>query len=170
MKMLIPGIVCLLLATCMLHGQVYVQLEKSGSFRTTRFSPGDMLTFRLKNDHTGWHERMIWSVDVEKNKIGFGDVVVPVDSIDAILLDKKAAGAQIIGSALQIGGINMILFTAYDAIFRDTDVDWTAMGAAVLNIGVGTAIKKIFRRAVFRPGPRKRIRLLDLNFQDPNKS
>lgn len=157
--------------TCLMPGganaQYYVQLEKAGSLKTTRFAPGDILTFQLKNDDKGWNERPIWSIDVERNRIIFPDVVVHVDSIEAIRLERKAAGAKILGSALQVGGINVMLFEGYEAIFRDTSLDWSAMAAGVLNIGVGTAIKAIFRRKVFRPGPYRRIRLLDLHFQNP---
>jgi hypothetical protein len=85
-------------------------------------------------------------------------------------MDRKALGAQIIGGALQVGGINVMSFTAYEAIFRDADVEWGAMAAGLLNVAAGTGIKRLFRRKVFRVGEWKRIRLLDLNFMNaPNQ-
>lgn len=164
---------CFLITVCFFlpaQAQVFLQLEKAGTLKTIRYNEGDILTFRLKNDDKGWYERPIISLDVAKNRIIFSDVVMPVDSIDAIRLEKKAAVAQILGTALQVGGINLILFTSYDAIFRDRDLDWTAMGSGVLNIVAGSALKKIFRHAVFRINDRKRIRLLDLNFSEPVKT
>lgn len=161
---------CLLAGMLLLipvYGQFYVQLERTGTLRTIRYSPGDVLTFRLVNDDKGWYDRMITSIDVKGNRIIFPDVVVPVDSIESILLDKKAVGAKIIGGALQGGGINMILFSAYYAIFRDTSLDWTAVLSGVANIGIGMAITRLFRHKEFRIGSRKRIRLLDLNFTPP---
>ncbi len=146
-------------------GQVYVQLEKSGTLRTVRYAAGDVLTFQLKHDDAGWYDRTIYDLDIEHQKIIFPDVVVSIDSIEAIRLNKKATAAQIIGTAMQAGGINLILFTGYYAIFEDRNVDWKAMTSAVLDIAAGTAIKRIFRHKVFRPGPRKHIRLLDLRFQ-----
>jgi hypothetical protein len=125
---------------------------------------GDVLTFALRNDDTGWHDRRIQSLDIPGNRIIFPDVIVHVDSITMIRIDRKARGAQIIGSALQVGGINVMTFTAYEAIFRDTKLEWGAMAAGLLNVGVGTGIKRLFRRKVFRVGPWKKIRLLDLNF------
>jgi hypothetical protein len=80
------------------------------------------------------------------------------------LIDLNARGAHIIGSALEVGGINVMSFSAYEAIFRDTKLEWGAMAAGLLNVGVGTGIKRLFRRKVFRVGPWKKIRLLDLNF------
>jgi hypothetical protein len=146
-------------------GQIYLQLERSGSLKTLRYSPGDILTFSLKNDDKGWHERFIVSLDAAQNRIVLQDVVISLDSIESILLERKAAGAQIVGTALQAGGINLILYAGQDAIFRDRDFDWTATVSGLLNIIVGTAIKKIFRRSVFRISPRKRLRIVDLNFR-----
>jgi hypothetical protein len=145
--------------------QVFLQLEKSGTLKTIRYYEGDVLTFRLRNDDKGWHERTIVSLDTEGRRIIFPGVAVHIDSMEAIRLDRKAVAAQIVGSALQIGGINLMLFEGYEAIFTSNDVDWVAFASGALNIGVGTLVKKIFRRAVFRVSPRKRLRVLDLNFK-----
>ncbi|HLF65945.1 MAG TPA: hypothetical protein VI603_19435 [Saprospiraceae bacterium] len=153
--------------TASIHAQIYLQLEKAGTLKTIRYSEGDVLIFRLKNDDKGWYERIILSLDVKRNRLIFPDVVIPIDSIEAIRLERKAVAAQIIGTALQAGGINLMLFTGYDAIFHDRDVDWTSMGSGFLNIAIGTVLKRIFRHAVFRISTRKRLRLLDLNFEEP---
>ena len=144
--------------------QIYVQLERAGTLKTTRFTSGDVLTFQLRNDDTGWNERMIHSIDVERNRINFGDVIVHVDSITAIRFEGRSLAPVILGTALQVGGVNLMLYVGYDAIFRDSKLDWTAMGFGVLNIAAGTAIKRVFKYKIFKPGPYKRIRLLDLNF------
>lgn len=165
MKYLIPFfVVCI---TGSLHAQVFLQLERTGTFKTIRFTEGDILTFRIRNDDKGWYERTIVSIDAAHGKIVFPDVVMHVDSLEAIRLEKKAVVAQILGTALQVGGINLLLFTGYDAVFRDRDLDWTAMGSGALNIITGSVLKKIFRHAVFRINARKRVRLIDLNFTDP---
>ena len=147
--------------------QIYLQLEKAGTLRTIRYTEGDALTFQLRNDDKGWYERTIVSIDVSRNRLVFPDVVIHIDSIAMIKLERKAVAAQIIGTALQAGGINLILFTGYNAIFQDRALDWTAVSSGVLNIALGTFLKKIFRYSVFRIGPRKRLRLLDLNFEEP---
>jgi len=150
-----------------MDAQMYVQLERTGSFKTIRYSQGDMLTFKLRNDDKGWYERTIISMDIPGRQILFADVTIHVDSIEAIRLRKEAKGAQLIGTALQGGGIQMILFTGYSSIFLDRGLDWTAMISGVLNIALGTAVKKVFRGGVFKVNSRKRIRLLDLNFSEP---
>jgi hypothetical protein len=150
--------------------QVFLQLEKTGTLKTFRYTEGDLLTFRLKNDDKGWYERTIVSIDAPGNRLVFPDVSLSVDSIEAIRLERKAVGAQILGGALQIGGINQILFTAYYAIFQDRKLDWTSMGFGALNVVVGTVLKRLFRHPVFRVSQRKRLRLIDLNFSAPMKS
>jgi hypothetical protein len=165
MKYLILPVLCVLFIP--VQAQVFLQLERAGTLKTIRYTEGDMLTFRLKNDDKGWYDRTIVSIDAAKNRIIFPDVIIHTDSIDAIRLEKKAVVAQILGTALQVGGINLILFTGYDAIFRDRDLDWTSMASGGLNIAVGTLLKKVFRHAVFRISSRKRVRLIDLRFSDP---
>jgi hypothetical protein len=144
-------------------------LERAGTLKTIRYSAGDQLTFQLKHDDTGWNERTIVSIDVSGDRLVFPDVVIHVDSIAAIQLYRKALAAQILGTALQGGGINLILFTGYDAIFRERDLDWTAVASGIANIAVGTVVKHIFRHPVFRISPRKRLRLLDLNFSEMDR-
>ena len=150
--------------------QLFLQLEKAGTLKTIRYTEGDLLTFRLKNDDKGWYERTIVSIDVPGNRIIFPDVTLSVDSIEAIRLERKAIVAQLLGSALQVGGINQILFTAYYAIFQDRKLQWSSMGFGALNIVVGTVLKRLFRRPVFHINQRKRLRLIDLNFGAPMKT
>ena len=153
------------------HSQKFLQLEKSGSLKSTRFYPGDELTFRLKNDDTGWYTRLIYDFDLENNLILVQGHELPLDSISMIRLPRTKA-MQIVGGALQVGGINMILFSAYYSIFRDYDADWSTILSGVANIAVGTALRSLFASKRFKPGKRKRLRLLDLNFSAPipNKS
>lgn len=147
--------------------QKYLQLERAGSLKTIRFTEGDMLTFRLRDDDKGWYERMILSIDTKTNRIIFPDVVVHIDSIDAIRLNKKAVVSQILGTTLQVGGVNIILFTAYYSIFQDVDLEWASLASGAANIVVGTILKKLFRHKTFRISDRKRVRLLDLYFREP---
>lgn len=152
------------------NAQLFLQLEKAGTLKTIRYTEGDLLTFRLKNDDKGWYERTIVSIDPQGNRIIFPDVTLSVDSIEAIRLERKAIVAQILGGALQVGGINQILFTAYYAIFQNRKLDWTSLGFGALNVIVGTVLKRLFRHPVFRVNQRKRLRLIDLNFGVPMKS
>ncbi len=163
-------ILIILLLEANANAQIYLQLEKAGTLKTIRYSEGDVLTFRLKNDDKGWYDRTIVSIDVQGKRLIFPDVVMSVDSIDAIRLDRKAVGAQILGGALQVGGINQILFNGYYAIFQDRKLEWGSMGFGALNIVVGTVLKRLFRHPVFNISERKRLRLIDLNFSAPLKT
>lgn len=150
--------------------QVYLQLEKYGTLNTVRFIEGDILTFRLKNDDKGWNERPIASIDVKGNRLIFPDVVVPLDSIDAIRLDKKAVVSQIIGTALQSGGVSTMMFISYDAVFNDRPIEWKTFVSGAAGVAVGTLLKKMFKHRTFQISERKRLRLIDLYFSEPQKS
>lgn len=152
------------------YGQKMLQLEKAGSLKSTRFFVGDEMTFRLKNDDKGWYTRIIHDFDLNNNWIVFHQYTLPLDSIEMIQLDRNHA-MQIVGGALQGGGINMVLFSTYYSIFQDRDLDWSTIISGVANVGIGTAIRKLFRKKRFKPGKHKRLRLLDVSFGPPqNKS
>jgi hypothetical protein len=146
------------------NAQKIVQLEKSGSLRTQRLYIGDEIVFKLKNDETGWYERVINDIDPIRKLIILHDVVIHVDSIDSVQLPAKAFLPVLFGGAFQVGGINLILFNLYYSIFRDQKLEWTSIAFGGINYLVGTLIRKIGRQKIFRTGVRKRIRLLDLNF------
>jgi hypothetical protein len=149
--------------------QIYLQLEKAGTLKTTRYEMGDEITFQLKNDDKGWHTRRISGIDVRNNKVIFPDVVVHLDSIYAIQLSGKSKIMQIVGTAMQAGGVNMMLFAAFGEVFyKEYEFDWKTLASGALNVVAGTIIKKIFQKRVFKISPRKRLRLIDLNFSAPS--
>lgn len=147
-------------------GQKFLQLEKSGTLKTVRFYAGDALTFRIRNDETGWHTRYIQDFDLVQDKIIFPNLDLPVDSISMIRLPRTRA-MHIIGRALQAGGINTILFSATYSAFDNREIDWTAMTTGAANIAVGTLFTSQFRTKRFKVGKRKRLRLLDISFPEP---
>ena len=147
-------------------GQKCLQLEKYGSLSKDRFYIGDDITFRLFNDDKGWYTRTITDFDVKNGYlISFSDRI-PVDSIAALQLDRGPA-AQIIGGALQVGGASTIMFSAAYPVFNGQPVDWVGVGSGAIVMGIGTLLRKLFRKKQFKIGKRKRLRLLDLNFGPP---
>lgn len=146
--------------------QKFLQLERSGSLKTIRFGVGDELIFKLKGDDHGWYSRFIQDIDPDRNAIIFSkESLIYPDSIDAIRLpDSKLL--QITGYALQAGGANMILFSAYYSIFQDRKLDGVTILSGAGNIIVGQLLRTVLARRKFKPGKRKRLRLLDLRFSD----
>lgn len=146
--------------------QKFLQLERSGSLKTIRFGIGDEMVFKLKGDDHGWYSRFIQDIDMNRGAIVFSkESIISPDSIEAIRLpDSKLL--QIAGYALQVGGANMILFSAYYSIFQDRKLDGVTMLSGVGNILVGQLLRKVLAKRKFKPGKRKRLRLLDLRFSE----
>ena len=159
-------VLSILCATPSAYSQKLLQLEKSGSLKTVRFYTGDVMTFMLRNDDKGWHTRTIEDFDLANNRIVFHNYVLPLDSIEMIQLNRNQV-MQIVGGALQGGGVNMMLFSTYYSVFRDRSMEWGTFISGAANVGIGTLLRKLFRKKRFKPGKRKRLRLLDLNFGPP---
>jgi len=154
-------IVALLLSSINLGAQKFLQLEKSGSFKTVRFYIGQDITFQLLNDSKGWHTRTITDIDVDGGHLIFFNHPLHIDSIAVIQLP-RTNGMQIVGMALQVGGANSILFSIAYPIFQSQPVNWAGVGYGALGIAIGTAIRALFKTKRFVPGKRKRLRLLDV--------
>ncbi len=147
--------------------QKLLQLEKYGSLKNVRFYIGEELKFQLRNDDKGWYTRTITDIDVDNGYLIFVNYPLHIDSIAMIQLPRTSA-MQIVGGALQVGGINSIVFSlGYNPIFRNEPVNWEGVGFGALGILVGTVIRKLFKTKKFKLGKRKRLRLLDLSFGPP---
>jgi hypothetical protein len=157
-------IVLLLLVSAHLRAQKLLQLEKSGTLKTVRFYIGQDITFQLRNDDKGWLTRTITDIDVDGGHLVFQNHSLHIDSIAVIRLPRTNA-MQIAGVALQVGGVNAIIFSlGYSPIFKNEPVNWGGVGFGALGIAVGTALRQLFKTKKFKPRKRKRLRLLDLNF------
>ncbi len=155
-------IVLLLLSSTSLGAQKFLQLEKGGSFKYTRYYIGEDIVFKLHNDDKGWHTRTITDIDVDGNRLVFFNHPLPIDSIAMIRLPGSKVW-QIAGLTLQVGGANAILFSlGYNPIFNNEPVNWGGVGTGALGIAIGTAIRQLTKTKKFVPGPRRRLRLLDV--------
>ena len=160
-------IVLLLLSCTNLAAQKFLQLEKGGSFKYTRYYIGEDIVFKLHNDDKGWHTRTITGIDVDGDRLIFFNHPLPIDSIAAIQLPGSKVW-QITGLALQVGGANAILFSlGYNPIFKNEPVNWGGVATGALGIAIGTAIRQFTKNKRFVPGPRKKLRLLDVSFGPP---
>jgi hypothetical protein len=146
-----------------------LQLEKGGSQRTTKIHIGETIIFQLKNDDTGWYERVIFDIHPNTGYLDLEGVQIHVDSITKLKFDKRPFVPNLIGTALQAGGINMILFDVSRGLVWDKErgINGPTIASGFANIAVGTLLKKIFNAKKFKVTKRKRLRLLDLSFGDP---
>ena len=152
-------------ATCA-TAQKCLQMERYGSLKKQRLYIGDDITFKLKNDDTGWHTRPIIDFDVDGGYIVSINYRVHIDSIASIQLDKRN-GMKFLGSVFLVGGANTILFSIAYPLFNQRDPEWVGVAWGAGFLGLGTLISMLDRQKQFKIGKRKRLRLLDLNFGPP---
>jgi hypothetical protein len=148
------------------NAQKVLQLEKGGVQRTVKIHIGETITFKLKNDDTGWYERTIFDIYPNTGHLNLEGVQVHIDSIAKLKFEKRPFVPHLVGTALQGGGANMILFDLSRGLIWDKErgVDGGTIISGAANIGIGTLLKKIFSRKKFKVTKRKRLRLLDLDF------
>lgn len=151
---------CLQMATA----QKTLLIERRGSPVTQRIQLYDDLTFKLKDDQAGWYTRTIYDLDANAQLIFLGDSWVSVDDIDRIRLRRQRALPNILGGALQVGGISMFFGDVWYTLAGSPEFSQGGMEFGVLNFAVGTAIRKLFAPIKYNIGKKRRLRVVDLTF------
>jgi hypothetical protein len=146
------------------HAQKMLLIERRGTPVTQRIEIYDELTFQLSNDDAGWYTRTILDLDPNAQLIFIGDTWVSVDDIVKIKLKRQRALANILGGALQVGGISMFLGDVWYTVAGNPEFSQGGMEFGVLNFAVGTAIRKVFAPIRYRMGTKRRLRVVDLTF------
>jgi hypothetical protein len=139
-------------------------IERRGSPMTQRIQLYDDLTFKLKDDQVGWYTRTIYDLDANAQLIFLGDSWVSVDDIDRIKLRRQRALPNILGGALQVGGISMFFGDVWYTLAGHPEFSQGGMEFGVLNFAVGTAIRKLFAPIKYNIGKKRRLRVVDLTF------
>jgi hypothetical protein len=139
-------------------------IERRGTPVTQRIEIYDDLTFQLRNDDAGWYTRTILDLDPNAQLIFMGDTWVSIDDIVKIKLSRQRAIANILGGALQVGGISMFLGDVWYTVAGNPEFSQGGMEFGVLNFVVGTAIRKVFAPIRYRIGNKRRLRVVDLTF------
>lgn len=122
------------------------------------------LTFQLANDDAGWYTRQILGMDANSQTIMLGDSWVNIKDITRIKLKKQRAIANILGGALQVGGITMFLNDVWYTIQGDPQYSEGGMQWGLVNFAVGTGIRLLWAPIKYRMGNRIRLRVVDLTF------
>jgi hypothetical protein len=148
----------------LLTAQKYVLIEKAGNLHTERIPMYEELTFQIKDDKVGWYTRQILDMDPNGQMILLGESWVPINTIARIKLNRKRAWPNIIGGALQVGGISMFMGDVWFTIAGEPQYSQGGMEFGLINFGVGTLIRALFSPIVYDLGNRKRLRVVDLTF------
>ncbi len=144
--------------------QKLLLIELRGSPVTQRIEMYEDLTFQLKDDPAGWYTRTIVDVDPNAQLIFFGDSWVAIEDIARIKLKRQRAIANILGGALQVGGISMFMGDVWYTLAGNPEFSEGGMEYGLLNFAVGTGIRKIFAPIRYKIGKKRRLRAVDLTF------
>lgn len=122
------------------------------------------LTFKLKDDKTGWNTRQILDMNPDGQMILLGDTWVPIQEIEWIKMKKQRVIANVLGGALQVGGISMFLGDLWFTAVGNPEYSEGGMEFGLLNFAVGTGIRLLFAPITHKFDKRKRLRVVDLTF------
>lgn len=153
-------IICVLQVTA----QKYLLIEKAGNPRTERIAMYDDLTFQLKDDKVGWYTRRILDMDPDGQMIMLGESWIALKDIARIKLERKRVWANIIGGALQVGGISMFMGDLWFTAVGEPQYSEGGMQFGLINFAVGTTIRWLFSPIIYNMGKQKRLRVVDLTF------
>ncbi len=159
--------VCLLLFVFYLpsgQAQKVLLIELRGSPVTQRIEMYDELTFQLKEDRAGWYTRTIYDLDVNGQLILLGEAWVDIKDIDRIKLKRQRTLVNILGGALQAGGISMFFGDVWYTVSGNPEFSQGGMEFGVINFAVGTAARKLFAPIKYKIGKKRRLRVVDLTF------
>ena len=167
LRLLMP-ITFLLVTVFESSGQKVLQLETRGKIKTKKFYEGDELYVKLKIDKF-WRQATIIDIQVDDNIVEFDFGSVTLDEIEKFKTPKQNIRGRRIRRSMLMSGASFALFTPLELIYQD-DPNYNLI-AGGLSIGVlGVLLKPIVDMiSMHRIGGRKRLRLLDLSFQAPDR-
>ena len=145
-----------------LGAQKAIQLEKGGSFKTTKFFIGDQLVYRLKSDPKHWLREFITEIHIDEGLIEFENRVVPIGDIYAIQTQNGTKTIRSVSWLLTYFSGTWTFWTLVSLAYGDP------LALSTVIIGVGSfAIGQLLKLAFFkthRIKGRKRLRMIDLTF------
>ena len=145
--------------------QKFLQIEKYGKTKVTKFYIGDELTYQIKGDKKTWYTGTINDLIIDENLILFENRAVKMKDITAIRTFKNAVLSRSLSFQLYAfaGGFGLFSLLA-------SAVGWWQISAFTI-IVVGTAflagllVRHIFKWKTYKLGKRKWLRMLDLTPQ-----
>ncbi len=147
-----------------ISAQQYLLIEKRGNPRTERIAVYDKITFQLHDDEKIWYTRQILGLNADAQLIELGDSWLPLSDLSSIKLQRERAWVNILGTALQAGGISMILGDAWFTIQHMPEYSAGGWEFGLINLGVGTGLKAVLSPIIYKLGGRHRLRIVDLTF------
>ncbi len=157
--------IALLLVSCTIHAQKFIQMDMFGKKKAMRFNVGDELRFKVKGDDK-FYILPIVDLDETTNKIILpkGEVFLHEIAEIQILNDRKTQqvlGTKLFNFGLAFMGIGVLDAVLFGSIFT---IGGAVVGGA--SAVAGAILYWGFRKRTFRINERRQLRILNLNLED----
>ncbi len=145
--------------------QLYLQMERYGQARVTKFAPGTELTYRLEGQKE-WETAVLERILPEENKILLGIHYLDPAQISAIRSFHPRRWSRPIGTNLYIFGASWTGFSL-GAWIADRNDPYSAGDAIVTATALtsGFLLQKLFSHKTYRMGEKRWLRILDMRVQ-----
>jgi len=144
------------------YSQKFLQIEKYGKTKVTKFYIGDELTYQIKGDKKTWYKGTITDLIIDENLIVFENRAVKMKDITAIRTFIHAGLSRSLSFQLYafVGGFGLFSLLA-------TAVGWWQISTfTIIVVGsaflAGLLLRHIFKWKTYKLGKRKWLRMLDL--------
>ena len=144
--------------------QKVLQIEKYGKAKTKKIYLGEQLTFQLKGSKD-WYSEILVDLKTEEQILIFTNRYVKVDDIIALKSFKNAGMAKNLQYSLYSFAVSWAFYSLGATLFGE-DLTIDAAVVPAISIGLGWSIRKLFSSRKIRIGKRKRLRALDIGFND----
>jgi hypothetical protein len=162
MRVLMLLIFCLV--TDGIVAQKFLQLEKSGSLKRTRFYPGETLKFSFRSDPKIFYTREIIGLNVGQQEIFFPDVIVPIDSIYAVQLIGSNSWAKRWSRTLLVFSASWAVYNVADVLYSDRRPQAFHYVVGGASFALSWILRWFIKERRKKIGKKNRLRILDLSF------
>ena len=164
MKIIYLTLFILIAAFVSSNAQKVLQMEKRGKVNTKKFYMGEELTFKLKGQGE-WITDVMVDIKVEEGIIIFSERYIKVDDIRLIKSFKNARFAKSAQVSLYTFGIGWLAFSLGGTLAGEplNNLSWQVPATS---LALGWIIKKLFYSRKYKIGKKRRLRLLDLSFNN----
>ena len=155
---------CLFLSNNILSQKV-LQIEKYGKAKTKKIYLGEQLTFQLKGSKD-WYSEILVDLKTEEQILVFTNRYVKVGDIVALKTFKTAGMAKNLQYSLYSFAVSWAFYSLGARLFFDEPLTEAAAVVPATSIALGWSIRKLFSYKKIRIGKRKRLRALDIGFNN----
>ena len=144
--------------------QKVLQIEKYGKASTKKLYIGEQITFQLKGSKD-WHSEILVDIKVKEQILLFTNRYVKVDDIVTLKTFKNASMARNLQFSLYTFAASWAFFSLGSTLFGEplTNLAWQVPASS---LALGWTIRKLFDSKKIRIGKRRRLRVLDIGFNN----